>query len=60
MRRQIDHHLAHARSAASAASPAARASVAASAEGLVRIEIDAPASRVFRGQREELDEMLGN
>jgi signal transduction histidine kinase len=72
MRRQIDYHLAHARSAASAASPAARASVAASAEGLVRalkrlhaerdlrIEIDAPASQAFRGQREDLDEMLGN
>jgi signal transduction histidine kinase len=72
MRRQIDYHLAHARSAASAVSPAARASVAASAEGLVRalqrlhaerdlsIEIDAPASHAFRGQREDLDEMLGN
>jgi signal transduction histidine kinase len=72
MRRQIDYHLAHARSAASAASPAARASIATSAEGLVRvierlhaerdlsIEIDAPASHAFRGQREDLDEMLGN
>src|SRR5262245_48257590 len=72
MRRQIDYHLAHARSAASAASPAARASIAASAEGIVRalerlhaerdlsIEIDAPASHTFRGQREDLDEMLGN
>jgi len=72
MRRQIDYHLAHARSAASAESSAARASIAASAEGLVRaierlhaerdlsIEIDAPASHAFRGQREDLDEMLGN
>jgi signal transduction histidine kinase len=72
MRRQIDYHLAHARASASAASPAARASIAASAEGLVRvlerlhaerdlrIEIDAPASHAFRGQREDLDEMLGN
>src|SRR5262245_54962243 len=72
MRRQIDYHLAHARSAASAASPSARASIAASAEGLARalerlhaerdlsIEIDAPASHAFRGQREDLDEMLGN
>ena len=70
MRRQIDYHLAHARSAA--ASPAARASIADSAEGLVRalerlhaerdlsIEINAPASHAFRGQREDLDEMLGN
>jgi signal transduction histidine kinase len=72
MRQQIDYHLAHARSAASAASPAARASIAASAEGLaralqrlhaerdLRIEIDAPASHAFRGQQEDLDEMLGN
>jgi signal transduction histidine kinase len=72
MRRQIDYHLAHARSAASAASPAARASIAVSAEGLVRalerihaerdlsVEIDVPASHAFRGQREDLDEMLGN
>jgi signal transduction histidine kinase len=72
MRRQIDYHLAHARAAASAASPTARASIAASAEGLVRalrrlhsernilIEIDVPASHAFRGQREDLDEMLGN
>jgi signal transduction histidine kinase len=72
MRRQIDYHLAHARSAASAASSAARVSVAVSTEGLVRalkrlhaerdlnIEVDAPASHAFRGQREDLDEMLGN
>ena len=72
MRRQIDYHLAHARSAASAASSAARVSVAVSAEGLVRalkrlhaerdlnIEVDAPASHAFRGEREDLDEMLGN
>ena len=72
MRRQIDYHLAHTRSAASAASPAARASIADSAEGLVRalerlhaerdlsIEINAPASLAFRGRREDLDEMLGN
>jgi signal transduction histidine kinase len=73
MRRQIDYHLAHARaSASSTAAPAARTSIAESAEGLVRalrrlhaerdlcIEIDAPASHVFRGQREDLDEMIGN
>src|SRR5215472_16908204 len=72
MRRQIDYHLAQARSAASDVSRSARASVAASAEGLVRvlqrlhaenglrIEIDAPASHAFRGPREDLDEMLGN
>jgi signal transduction histidine kinase len=72
MRRQIDYHLAHARSAASSASPGARASIAISAEGLVRaierlhaerdlsIDLDAPSSHAFRGQREDLDEMLGN
>ena len=72
MRRQIDLSLAHARSVASAALPAARVSVAASGEGLahalqrlhaeqgLRIDIDVPASHVFRGQREDLDEMLGN
>jgi signal transduction histidine kinase len=72
MRRQIDYHLAHARSAASSVSPGARASIAVSAEGLVRalerihaerdlsVEIDVPASHAFRGQREDLDEMLGN
>ncbi len=71
MRRQIDYHLAQARSAASFASPSARAPIAASAEGLVRalerlpaernlhIEIAAPASHAFRGQREDLDELLG-
>jgi signal transduction histidine kinase len=72
MRRQVDYHLARARSVASSASPGARASIAASAEGIARvlqrlhaergvlIEIDAPASHAFLGQREDLDEMLGN
>jgi signal transduction histidine kinase len=73
MRRQIDYHLAHARaSASSSAVPAARTSIAASAEALVRtlerlhaerdlcIGTDVPASHFFRGQREDLDEMIGN
>jgi signal transduction histidine kinase len=72
MGRQIDYHLARARSVASSASPGARASMAASAEGIARvlqrlhsergmlIEIDVPASHAFSGQREDLDEMLGN
>lgn len=72
MRRQIDYHLARARSVASSASPGARASIAVSAEGIARvlerlqsergmvIEIDVPASQAFSGQREDLDEMLGN
>lgn len=72
MRRQIDVHLAHARSGAGSASLAARASIAASAEGLVRtlqrlhadrglrFAIEVPGAHTFRGQREDLDEMLGN
>ncbi|MEO8433211.1 MAG: ATP-binding protein, partial [Acidobacteriota bacterium] len=72
MRRQIDYHLAHARAAGSGAAPGARASVAASAEGLARtlarlhadralaIRVDVPADHVFRGEIEDLDEMLGN
>jgi signal transduction histidine kinase len=72
MRRQIDYHLARARSVASSESPGARAPIAASAEGIARvlqrlhsargmhIEIDAPSSHAFSGQREDLDEMLGN
>jgi signal transduction histidine kinase len=71
MQRQINYHLAHARSAG-AASPSARASVVVSAEGLIRvfqhlyaernlhISISSLASHAFRGQREDLDEMLGN
>jgi signal transduction histidine kinase len=72
MQRQINYHLAQARSAASSASSNARAPIAASVEGLgralqrlhaergLRIEVDAPTSHAFRGQREDLDEMLGN
>jgi signal transduction histidine kinase len=72
MRRQIDYHLARARSVASSSSPGARSSIAASAEGIARvlqrlhsergmlIAIDAAASHGFSGQREDLDEMLGN
>ena len=72
MKRQIDYHLAQARSAASAATPDARTDVAESAAGLARalqrlhedrglsITFDVPAGQTFRGQREDLDEMLGN
>jgi signal transduction histidine kinase len=72
MRRQVDYHLAHARAAASGATPGARTSVADSAEGLARtlrrlhagrglaIDVDVPADHAIRGQREDLDEMLGN
>jgi signal transduction histidine kinase len=72
MRRQIEYHLAHARAAASGATPGARCAVAISAEGLARtlerlhagraltIAVDVPADHSVRGQREDLDEMLGN
>jgi signal transduction histidine kinase len=72
MRRQIDYHLAHARAAASAATPHARTTVADSTESLVRtlqrlyasrgltIDANVPAACVVRCQREDLDEMLGN
>jgi signal transduction histidine kinase len=72
MRRQVDYHLAHARVAASGATPGARCSVLESAEALVRtmrrlhaargveIEIRVEASQFVRVQREDLDEILGN
>ena len=72
MRRQIDYHLVQARSVASSASRVARTSIAESADGIIRvlqrlhaernlqIESDVSASHAFRGQREDLDEMLGN
>ena len=72
MRRQIEYHLAHARAAASGATPGARCSVAVSAEGLSRtllrlhadrgvtIQLDVSAEHAVRAQREDLDEMLGN
>jgi signal transduction histidine kinase len=72
MRRQMDYHLAHARAAASGATPGARCSVVASAEGLSRtlqrlhadrgitIDVNVSPDLCIRGQREDLDEMLGN
>jgi signal transduction histidine kinase len=72
MRRQIDYHLAHARAAASGAMPGARCAVAESAAALSRtllrlhaergisIDVQVPADHVVRGQREDVDEMLGN
>lgn len=72
MRRQIEYHLAHARAAASGATPGAHCAVSTSAEGLARtlerlhagraltIAVDVPADHAVRGQREDLDEMLGN
>ena len=72
MRRQMDYHLAHARAAASGATPGARSSVIASAEGLSRallrlhadrgvaIDVRVPPEHAVRSHREDLDEMLGN
>ncbi len=72
MLRQVDYHLAHARAAASGATLGARCSVAESAHGLARtlerlharrglmIEVDVAVDHTIRGQREDLDEMLGN
>ena len=72
MRRQIDYHLAHARAAASGATPGARSSVKESADGLARtmlrlhasralaVDVRVSADHAVRGQREDLDEMLGN
>jgi signal transduction histidine kinase len=72
MRRQIEYHLAHARAAASGATPGARCAVLASAEGLSRtlqrlhagrgltILVNVSADHVVRAQREDVDEMLGN
>jgi signal transduction histidine kinase len=72
MRRQIEYHLAHARAAASGATLGARCSVLESAEGLSRtllrlhaarglaIDVCVAPEHVVRGQREDVDEMLGN
>ena len=72
MRRQIDYHLAHARAAASGATPGATSAVDTSAHALARtlarlhaeravnIDVSCDPAHRFRGQREDLEEMLGN
>jgi signal transduction histidine kinase len=72
MRRQMNYHLAQARAAASGATPGTRCAVIESADGLARtlrrlyaarglsIDVAVPAEHHVRGQREDLDEMLGN
>jgi signal transduction histidine kinase len=72
MRRQVDYHLAHARAAASGATPGTRSSVIASAEALSRtlqrlyesrslkFKVEVSPAHEVRVQREDLDEMLGN
>lgn len=72
MRKQVEYHLAHARAAASGATPGARCVLAESADGLVRTlqrlyadrglsfrqMIDA--NHAVQAEREDVDEMLGN
>jgi signal transduction histidine kinase len=72
MRRQVDYHLAHARASASGGNPGARCHVLTSADGLartmhtlhadrgVRVEVTVSHEHFIQGQREDLDEMLGN
>jgi signal transduction histidine kinase len=72
MQRQVDFHLAHARAAASGAAPGARCPALVSVDGLSRTLVRLHAGRgvtvdvrvsphhAVRGQREDLDEMLGN
>jgi signal transduction histidine kinase len=72
MRRQIEYHLAHARAAGSGDVPGARCPVLPSVQGLTRtmlriyadrkltIQVDVPPEHFIRGQREDLEEMLGN
>jgi len=72
MRQQIDYHLARARAAASLDVPGARVPVAPSVAAIQRtlarlyadrelqFEIEISPDHVFRGERQDLDEMLGN
>jgi signal transduction histidine kinase len=72
MRRQVDYHLAQARAATPGNVPGARCAVLPAVEGLTRtllriyagrglaIDVDVPPEQFIRGQREDLEEMLGN
>ncbi len=72
MRRYVEYHLAHARAAASGAALHTRTQVSDSVDGLVRtmrqlyaeremaIDVRVDSGHVFKGRREDLDEMLGN
>ncbi len=72
MQQQIDHHLARARAAGAGGIVGARCEVAPVAEGLVRalarlhadrnldISVDIPKQLAFRGERQDLEEMIGN
>lgn len=72
MRRQVDHHLARARTAASAQVLGARTAVYPALEGLLRTlrhinrdrtvkaELICPKTVIFRGEQQDLEEMAGN
>lgn len=72
MRRQVDYHLAQARASASGGDPAVRCHVLTSADALARtmqtihadrrlaIDVAVSHEHFVRGQREDLEEMLGN
>ena len=72
MRRQVDYHLTQARATSPSNVPGARCSVLVSVEGLTRtlskiyaarglaIEVEVSPEHFIRGQREDLEEMLGN
>jgi len=72
MRQQIDYHLARARAAVSVDVPGARVPIASSVAAIHRtlarlyidrdlqFAIDIPLDHVFRGEQQDLEEMLGN
>ncbi|HEY1423459.1 MAG TPA: ATP-binding protein [Candidatus Acidoferrum sp.] len=72
MRRQVDYHLSQARATTPGNVPGVRCSVLVSVEALTRtlqkiyaaralaIEVDVSPEHFVRGQREDLEEMLGN
>ena len=72
MRRHVDHHLARARALGRRSASSARAPVWAALEGVARavervhadrdavIDLDGDRTLVFRGERQDLEEMLGN
>ncbi len=72
MRRQMDYHLAHARAAASSVNQNSHTSILESAQGLTRtlkrlhadraltLDVRVSPEHTFRGERQDLDEMLGN
>lgn len=72
MRRQVDHHLARARAAARATALGAHTELAPVAQALARtlgaihagrgiaIDVEVPPGLAFRGERQDVEEMLGN